>query len=151
MHLRSRNSPLHEQCYNPTVPAMPERRKVNVTPTTPTIITIEACCCCGTCARQTAMLGGLAEFKRELIKARTSRPLACRSSAQGQAGRVSVQLADVRSCLGCFLTRSALASPYVVSDVGHWSAPAVMAALASVVHDRQGAAGYHQNRGEDNQ
>jgi hypothetical protein len=47
MHLRSRNSPLHEQCYKPTVPAMPEQRKVNVTPTTPTIITIEACCCCG--------------------------------------------------------------------------------------------------------
>jgi hypothetical protein len=35
MHLRSRKSPLHEQCYKPTVLAMPERRRLNVNRATP--------------------------------------------------------------------------------------------------------------------
>jgi hypothetical protein len=50
-------------------------------------------------------------------------------------------------------TQSAVPSPHVVSDVGSWSAPAVLAALASIVHDRQRAAGHghDRSRGEDNQ
>ena len=49
--------------------------------------------------------------------------------------------------------RLTVPGPYVMSDVGNWSAPAVLAALASFVHDRQRAAGHghDRNRGEDNQ
>jgi hypothetical protein len=42
-------------------------------------------------------------------------------------------------------------SPWVVPDVGIWSAPCVAAALAGVVHDRQRAAGSKQDYREDNQ
>ncbi len=39
----------------------------------------------------------------------------------------------------------------VVPDVGSWSAPTVMAALARVVHNRQCAADPDHNRRENNQ
>jgi hypothetical protein len=39
----------------------------------------------------------------------------------------------------------------VVPDVGSWSAPSVMAALARVVHNRQGAADPEHNRRENKQ
>ena len=54
-------------------------------------------------------------------------------------------------CLQRFPTRLAVPNRYVVSEAGHRSAPAVMAALAGVVHKRQGTAGYDHNRGEDSQ
>jgi len=38
----------------------------------------------------------------------------------------------------------------VVPNVGDWSAPSVMAALAGVVHDRQTAARDEHNRDKDN-
>ena len=47
--------------------------------------------------------------------------------------------------------RLTVPGPYVVSDVGNWSAPAVLAGLASFVHDCQRAAGHDHNRGEDDQ
>jgi hypothetical protein len=39
----------------------------------------------------------------------------------------------------------------VLSDVGSWSAPSVMGALARVVHNRQGATDPDDNRRENNQ
>jgi hypothetical protein len=39
----------------------------------------------------------------------------------------------------------------MVPDVGIWSAPCVMAALAGVVHNREGASGPEHNYGQDNQ
>jgi hypothetical protein len=45
----------------------------------------------------------------------------------------------------------AVPGPCVVSDVGNWSAPCVMAALTAVVYDRQGAACTEYNRRDDNQ
>jgi len=48
-------------------------------------------------------------------------------------------------------TRLAVSSLCVVPDVGSWSAPSVMAALARVVHNRQGAADPEHNRRENNQ
>ena len=47
--------------------------------------------------------------------------------------------------------RLAVPSLCVVPDVGSWSAPCVMAALARVVHNRQGAADPEHNRRENNQ
>src|SRR5271168_3004378 len=37
----------------------------------------------------------------------------------------------------------------VVPDVGAWSTPRVMAALAGVVHNRKGTGGYQHNRREN--
>jgi len=48
-------------------------------------------------------------------------------------------------------TRLAVSSLCVVSDVGSRSAPCVMAALARVVHNRQGAADPEHNGHENNQ
>jgi hypothetical protein len=45
----------------------------------------------------------------------------------------------------------AVPSLCVVLDVGAWSAPCVMAALAGVVHNRQGAANPKHDRRENNQ
>ena len=70
------------------------------------------------------------------------------------------QLGDVRrhaaglvlsKQLGRRATRLAQSGLCVVPDVGSWSAPSVMAALARVVHNRQGAADPDDNRRENNQ
>jgi hypothetical protein len=40
---------------------------------------------------------------------------------------------------------------YVMPYGCYWSAPFVLAALAGVIHERQGANDQQDNRGEDNQ
>ena len=116
------------------------------------------------------VLGGLAEFERELIRARTDEG---RNRAQARgvrfgrklkltphqrqealarraAGEALVEIA--RSYNVSHSTREVLAglgrgpSFYVVPYYGgHRSAPRVIAALASFVHDRQSAADYEHN------
>jgi hypothetical protein len=49
------------------------------------------------------------------------------------------------------LLNSARPRFYVMPYGGHWSAPLMLAALAGVVHDRQGADGQQHNCGKDNQ
>jgi hypothetical protein len=46
---------------------------------------------------------------------------------------------------------STVLSWYVMLYSRHWSAPLVLAALAGVIHERQGANDQQRNRGEDNQ
>jgi hypothetical protein len=70
-------------------------------------------------------------------------------------GEISGHERPTRPILPSFLWLSdaslAAPSPCVVADVGNWSAPCVMAALAGAVHDRQGAACTEHNHREDDQ